>query len=93
MGKKAKSGIAYAACRDTNVPLLTNTEMEVLACIWGERSNSEIHEEMGISITTVETHRKNIMKKTKSKNVVALVKFCFKHGLFNSKKIISKTNQ
>ena len=69
---------------------LSRREWQVLEAIWKEKSNSEIAAEYKLSVSTVETHRKHIMAETQSKNVVALTKFCFKHGLFNSAKYIKQ---
>ena len=69
---------------------LSRREWQVLEAIWKEKSNSEIAAEYKLSVSTVETHRKHIMAATESKNVVALTKFCFKHGLFNSYKLIKR---
>ena len=54
---------------------LTKRENQILALILQERSSSEISHELEISLRTVETHRKNIMKKTGARNIVGLVKY------------------
>ena len=40
-----------------------------------ELTTAEIAEELKISIHTVEGHRKNLLQKTNSKNVVGLIKY------------------
>ncbi|MEQ8473377.1 MAG: response regulator transcription factor [Marinoscillum sp.] len=60
---------------------LTDREKEILQLIAQEKSSEEIAEELFISRRTVETHRKNILKKTEVKSVVGLLKFGFKMGL------------
>lgn len=60
---------------------LTRRETEILSLIAKEYSNEQIAEELFISERTVETHRKNIFTKTKTKTVVGLIKYAFQNGL------------
>ena len=60
---------------------LTTREREILQLIAGEYSNAAIAEKLFISERTVETHRKNIFTKTKSKSIVGLIQYAFKHKL------------
>lgn len=52
---------------------LSKTEQIVLALILNGMSNTEIAKNMSRSKSTIEVHRKHIMKKTGAKNVVDLV--------------------
>ncbi len=56
-------------------------ESEVLQFICQELTMKEIGEKLFISEQTIHTHRKNLMKKTKAKNAVGLVKFAFQNGI------------
>jgi len=60
---------------------LTKREVEVLEMICREMTMKEIGEELFLSEQTVHTHRKNIMKKTKGKNAVSLVKYALQHDI------------
>ena len=60
---------------------LTTRETEILRLILHEYTSKEIGEHLKISMRTVETHRKNILKKTGAKNLVALVKYGIKQNL------------
>jgi DNA-binding NarL/FixJ family response regulator len=60
---------------------LTDRELEILKLIATELSNVEIAMKLDISRRTVETHRKNIMKKVGVKNSVGLARYAFSHGL------------
>lgn len=60
---------------------LTDREKEILQLIALEKSSEEIAEQLFISRRTVETHRKNILKKTEVKSVVGLLKFGYRTGL------------
>lgn len=53
----------------------TPRELDVLKLIMDEKTTAEIAEELNISIHTVEGHRKNLLQKTNSKNVVGLIKY------------------
>lgn len=63
--------------------LLTDRELEILKLISMEYSGKEISEELFISANTVETHRKNLIKKLNVKNTIGLVKYAIKHNLIN----------
>jgi DNA-binding NarL/FixJ family response regulator len=64
--------------------LLTEREIEVITLIALEYSGKEISEFLFISSNTVETHRKNIMKKLKAKNTISLVKYAMKNKLIKA---------
>ncbi len=56
-------------------PHLTEREMEILTLIAQEYSNAKIGETLFISERTVETHRKNMMRKTGHKTIVGLLRY------------------
>lgn len=60
---------------------LTTRELEILKMIALENSNTEIADQLFISPKTVETHRKNLMKKIGVKNSLGVYKFAVKHQL------------
>lgn len=61
--------------------LLTDREREVLTLIAQEYTNKKIAEELFISERTVETHRKNIFRKTQTHNLVGLIKYAYANNL------------
>ena len=61
--------------------LLTEREREILKLISKEYTNRMIAEELFISERTVETHRKNIFRKTKTSSLVGLIKFAYANNL------------
>lgn len=61
--------------------LLTDREVEVLSLIAAEKSSKEIADALFISIRTVDTHRKNLLRKVGAGSVVGLLKYGVSHGL------------
>jgi DNA-binding NarL/FixJ family response regulator len=62
---------------------LTPRELEVLRLIALEYSNSEIAEELFISIRTVETHKRNLLEKLGLKNTAGLVKYAITYKIID----------
>lgn len=62
-------------------PKLTDRELEILKLIAGEMSNAQIAETLFISERTVETHRKNMLRKTNNKTIVGLLKYALEKQL------------
>jgi DNA-binding NarL/FixJ family response regulator len=60
---------------------LTQREKEILQLLAREFTNDAIAKELKISFRTVETHRKNMMQKTKSHNLAGLLKYAYREGL------------
>lgn len=58
---------------------LTKRELQVLKLVAQQYSTREIAEELHISESTIDTHRKNLMKKVKVKNSVGLAIFALKN--------------
>lgn len=60
---------------------LTNRELQIIECMVQHLSNKEIGNKLFISERTVETHRKNIFRKTDTKGIPALAQFVKKYNL------------
>lgn len=60
---------------------LTDREIEIIRLIEKEYNNKLIAETLFISERTVETHRKNIFRKTGTNSVIGLVKYAYEHKL------------
>lgn len=60
---------------------LTAREIEIIRLIEQELSNKQIAEQLFLSERTVETHRKNIFRKTNTASVIGLVKYAYEHKL------------
>lgn len=61
--------------------ILSKREIEILILICQEYSNAQIAEKLFLSVSTIETHRKNLIAKLGVSNTVGLVKFALKHNL------------
>ena len=60
---------------------LSAREIDVIKLIAQEFSTNEIAEQLFVSVNTIESHRKSLMKKLDVKNVVGLIKFAMRHKL------------
>lgn len=65
--------------------VLSKREIEVLCLIAQGLTNSQIAEKLFISTLTVDSHRKNLLLKTGSKNSAALIKFAVDQGYVENK--------
>lgn len=61
--------------------VLSKREIEILKLICKEFSNAEIAKKLFLSVSTVETHRKNLIAKLGVNNTVGLVRFAIKNNL------------
>jgi DNA-binding NarL/FixJ family response regulator len=71
----------FAMGSQSSSPMLTKKEGEVLKLIAQEFTNQEIAEKLDCGIRTVDTHKRNLIKKLEVKNVVGLVKYALKMGV------------
>ena len=56
---------------------LSNREIQIIALLEKDFSNKQIATELNISVRTVETHRKNILRKTNTNNLLSLIKWAY----------------
>lgn len=86
--RKIYSGLMYISAEittqllhhhlvDESESTLTERELEILKLITKEFSNKKIADELHISERTVETHRKNIFRKTGTSSLVGLIKYAY----------------
>jgi DNA-binding NarL/FixJ family response regulator len=60
---------------------LTKREKEILKLVAEEFTTKEISEKLFISVSTVESHRKNLIKKLNVKNSIGLALFAMEHHI------------
>ena len=77
---------AHAKARDEKSPL-TRRETEVLRLVVQGCLNKEIAQKMGIEMTTVISHRKNLTRKLGMRSVSALTVYAVTHGLIRVEEI------
>lgn len=65
---------------EINTIHLTEREIDIIECIAKEMTNAEMAKALFISERTVETHRKNIFRKTNTRSVLGLVKLALDKG-------------
>jgi DNA-binding NarL/FixJ family response regulator len=65
----------------TDLPILTSREKEVLKLIADGMTNQEIATALFISPLTVDSHRKSLLAKLDAKNTAAMVKTAMEMGM------------
>ncbi len=75
---KAKNGE-----EKTSYEGLTNRERQILAYIAEDKKNKEIADLLGITVSTVQSHRTNLMDKLGAHDRTELVKYAISKGIIN----------
>ena len=63
------------------IPKLTRREKEILQLVVDEKTTQEMADILFLSVSTIETHRMNLISKLGVKNVAGLVKIALEKGL------------
>jgi DNA-binding NarL/FixJ family response regulator len=61
--------------------ILTSKEREVLQLLAEGKTNRQVAMQLGVSVKTVETHRRRIMKKLDLRNLAELGKYAIREGV------------
>lgn len=83
---RALAFLIHHLCQATSLALsmtqlkLTRREQEVLRLIFKEMTTVQIADELGITVSTVETHRRNLFRKAGVRSSIGLVKEALKLG-------------
>lgn len=83
LGKGVKDLIKGIAADNSDVPMITKRESEILKLIADGLTNQEIADQLFISTFTVDTHRKNLLLKFNAKNTATLVKIVVSKGVID----------
>jgi len=67
--------------QNSQLPILTRREKEVLALVSNGLTTLEIAQKLFISETTVNSHRRNLLDKLNAKNTAALIRFAMDNKL------------
>ena len=92
--QRIKSTLNQVACSvqsdddESDTAPLSDREKDVLVCLSKGLKNNEIADQLNISVHTVITHRKNIVRKTGIKSVAALTVYAILNNLIEEKDII-----
>lgn len=84
---KGKTYLSHEAAQSlrksssTEKPILTSREKEVLELIANGMTNNEIAQQLFLSVTTVDTHRKNLLSKFNCRNIASLIKFAVQNQM------------
>ncbi len=62
--------------------MLSPREVEVAMLLCQGHINKEVADKLNISLTTVITHRKNIMEKLKAKSLADVIVYCVMNGIY-----------
>lgn len=80
-GEEVTKELIKSFVNDNKGIRLTNREIEIVRLIENEYSNKKMADLLFISERTVETHRKNIFRKTGTRSIVGLLKYAYEHKI------------
>ena len=81
---EVKTIISQPNSDDLNkIPSLSRREKDIVELLSKGKSTQEIADELFLSFLTVQTHRRNILQKYKTKNVAELIAILLKNNLLN----------
>jgi len=64
--------------QDNAKELFSDREIQILKMICKEYKSKEIAEKLYINVRTVESHRKHVMDKTRTKNIIGVILYAIK---------------
>ena len=73
----------YTHAASTRETLLSSREMEVALLLCQGCINKEVADKLNISVTTVITHRKNIMEKLGARSLADVIVYCVMNGIYD----------
>ena len=83
LGKGVKELIKGISPGNSDMPMITKRESEILKLIADGLTNQEIAEKLFISTFTVDSHRKNLLLKFNAKNTATLIKIVVSKGVID----------
>ena len=73
----------HSMSKEKPEPLLSTREVEVALLLCQGCINKEVADRLNISVTTVITHRKNIMEKLGARSLADVIVYCVMNGIYN----------
>jgi DNA-binding NarL/FixJ family response regulator len=83
LGKGVKDLIKGISQENSDLPMITKRESEILKLIADGLTNQEIADQLFISTFTVDSHRKNLLLKFNAKNTATLIKIVVSKGVID----------
>jgi len=83
LGKGVKDLMKGISPENTDLPMITKRESEILKLIADGLTNQEIADKLFISTFTVDSHRKNLLLKFNAKNTAILIKTVVSKGIID----------
>jgi DNA-binding NarL/FixJ family response regulator len=74
-------GTIRPAGLEVSLEILTNRELQILSLLSLGFQTSEIAKKLFVSLATISTHKRNILRKTKIHSESELLQYALKHGL------------
>ncbi|MCM1371787.1 MAG: LuxR C-terminal-related transcriptional regulator [Bacteroides sp.] len=82
-GLSFSSDVSDMPARGKPEVVLSPREMEVASLLCHGYINKEVADKLDIGLTTVITHRKNIMEKLKAKSLADVIVYCVMNGIYS----------
>lgn len=82
-GLSFSSDVSDMPARGKPEVVLSPREMEVASLLCRGYINKEVADKLDIGLTTVITHRKNIMEKLKAKSLADVIVYCVMNGIYS----------
>lgn len=76
-------GMGHPHTTSSKETLLSTRETEVALLLCQGCINKEVADKLNISVTTVITHRKNIMEKLGARSLADVIVYCVMNGIYN----------
>lgn len=86
MIRKGSINHSNAKSEVKNEDLLSDREKQVLELICQEYETKEIADKLSLGIRTIESHRRNLLIKTKARNMAGMVIYAISNNLYDPKK-------
>lgn len=83
LGKGVRELMKGIPAENSDLPMITKRESEILKLIADGLTNQEIADKLFISTFTVDSHRKNLLLKFNAKNTATLVKIVVSKGIID----------
>ena len=83
LARSLRRTVGQGATRNQGNSQLTAREKEIIAFVAAGDSSKEIAKKLFLSVSTVETHRANLMAKIGARNIAQLIQYALREGLID----------